>query len=294
VSFERILVPDDFSEPSLHALSHALGLALRFGSELHLLHAYGAPAAALSPYGRVFPTDLLEGLRETATGQIEKRAARLREAGARVQVHLSQRAPTEAISPLAEEIGAELVVMGTRGYSGLKQVLLGSVARHTVRHAPCPVMTASGPPPGEGPRAFRRILLPTDFSTAWGPARDLACRFAEEDAEIVVAHALYVPPEVRAKLGSDYDPTEREIARPLMERLDEVVRDLTSRGRTARGELLTGRPEQALVQAVTGLGADLVVMGTHGRSGLSHLLLGSVAEHVLRSAACPTVTVLPD
>jgi nucleotide-binding universal stress UspA family protein len=127
------------------------------------------------------------------------------------------------------------------------------------------------------------ILHPTDFSPhaeqAYRTARVLA---RDYNARLIVVHVLTPPPFVTAR------EKERALAEP-----DGRVRDLRTRlrGLSHTYKILQGRPAAEIVAAAKKVGADLIVMGTHGRSGLTRVLLGSVAESVLRKAPCPVLTV---
>lgn len=297
MSIDCILLPTDFSDHSRAALAVAEGLAKRFGARLALVHAYGAPAATLSPYGSAFPPDVLEEVRTGARRQLDEQAEVLRARGIETVTHLSKQTAPEAIPRLAEEVGADLIVMGTRGHSGLANVLLGSVAQHTMRAAGCPVMTVSDRLVEEPSAEFRRILVPTDFSTAQDRtlaiARELAGR-GDDGAEIVIAHSIFVPPDIEAEIEQSGESMRRALNAPALGRIEAIVEGLGRDGYRARGQILSGRPEDSIVAEAGAAAVDLIVMGTHGRSGLSHFLLGSVAERVVRAAPCPTVTVKPD
>lgn len=139
--YRSILVPVDFSEHSQRALEEAIALAGAFDAELHLLHCYPGPGAIVSIEGVVVPASLDRELRAAAGARLSEWADRARAAGCRVQEHLSAHPPAEEIRALAGKLGADLIVIGTRGLSGLKHVLLGSVAERTIRTTPCPVLT---------------------------------------------------------------------------------------------------------------------------------------------------------
>lgn len=288
-----IMVAEDFSEHSAAAREHAISIARQWQAEIVLVHAYGAPAAAVGAYGSVLPVDLLDELRAKADERIGPLAERVSDAGVPVRTQLSRHKPQDALPHLA--VGADLVVMGTRGLGGIQQVLLGSVAQHVVRAAPCPVMCVpGGSAPGE--RGYERILLPTDLATAAEAAVDMARRLAgrgETGAEIVLAHAVYVGHDAQRHLGGSAEPERIEIPHPIADELESLAEKLRAEGYRARAELLPDRPEIAIVLHAETMGADLIVMGTHGRRGLSQWLLGSVAERVLRDASCPTLTVKP-
>ena len=139
--FRTILVPTDFSDDAEAALDLALALAADSGAAIHLVHAYEIPIAAIPPYGIEIPPTLLTDVRDAAARRLEKSAEKVRSRGVRCDGHLVHGAPVDGIVDAAARLGADLVVMGTRGLTGLKHVLLGSVAERTIRSAPCPVLT---------------------------------------------------------------------------------------------------------------------------------------------------------
>jgi nucleotide-binding universal stress UspA family protein len=141
-----ILVPYDFSADADVALERAIELAKVFGARLHLLHVFHQPVEVLSPYEIALPVTLIEEVREAAARRLAPVAQRARDAGVEVESQVREGSPSEQIEAEARSLGVDLVVMGTRGYTGLKHVLLGSVAERTVRHAPCPVLTVKALP----------------------------------------------------------------------------------------------------------------------------------------------------
>ena len=141
MKIERILVPLDFSEHSERALSHALGLAEKFAAAIDLLHSYRISYGGLVPYGVDFPATVYEDIRRYATAEMGKARDRVQAAGVACATHLTQDEPSRAIVSAAEELSADLIVMGTHGRTGLEHVALGSVAERTIRTAPCPVLT---------------------------------------------------------------------------------------------------------------------------------------------------------
>jgi nucleotide-binding universal stress UspA family protein len=144
----KILVPVDFSEHSARALEMAIDLAKAFGAEIHLLHCYQVQPLSISPYGIVLPESFDRDVRQAAERRADEWSTKVTLEGIEVEVSLSSRFPSLEISETASEIGADLIVMGTRGLSGIRHVLLGSVAERTLRLAPCPVLTVkdSGQP----------------------------------------------------------------------------------------------------------------------------------------------------
>ena len=139
--FQSILVPMDFSSHASAALKLAVRMARDSGATVHVLHAYALPLALNSPYPVKIPETVLEALREEAARKLEESLATVRDSGVKLESHLVHASPAAGICEAAEELGADLIVMGTRGLTGLAHVLLGSVAERTLRVAPCPVLT---------------------------------------------------------------------------------------------------------------------------------------------------------
>ena len=135
-----ILVPVDFSDHSAKALKQAVELAKSFGAVIHLLHCYPLKVGGISPYGLVFPDDFDRQFRDAAARKLSEWSEKAAAEGVAVEEILTPMFPSEAISSTAQERGADLIVMGTRGLTGLKHVMLGSVAERTIRIAPCPVL----------------------------------------------------------------------------------------------------------------------------------------------------------
>lgn len=139
--FETILVPVDFSDHSKEALETAIQLAHLFGSTIHLLHCYHIQTTAISPYGIVLPSSYYTEIRDAAAKKLNQWHESVFNEGIKVESILASDSPSVAIIRTAEEIDADIIAMGTRGLSGLKHAMLGSIAERVVRLAPCPVLT---------------------------------------------------------------------------------------------------------------------------------------------------------
>lgn len=144
--YRTILVPYDFSEHSKKALETALDLGRRFGSNLHLLHVVSPPIVAYPTMGTTaaLPASLLIELREGAERALHEVAAAIENPPGTVKSQISTGGATaETIREMAEQLGADLIVMGTHGRTGMARVFLGSVAERTLRLAPCPILMVS-------------------------------------------------------------------------------------------------------------------------------------------------------
>ncbi len=144
--FHTILVPIDFSNHSDAALALAIELAKEAGGEIHLLHAYEMPVSLTMSYGVAIPQSVWDDVKEAADARLAEIQKRLQTAGVKGTTHLLIAPPADAIAECAASHHVDLIVMGTRGLTGLRHVLLGSVAERTIRIAPCPVLTIKGAP----------------------------------------------------------------------------------------------------------------------------------------------------
>ena len=143
MKIHKILVPVDFSEHSQRALDEAVSLAKHFGAEVMVFHCYVLPIPSVGsvPYGTLAPERYVDAVRTAAIQRVNQWRDKARAHGVRAEGRVGAGNPPSEITALAEEIGADLIVIGTRGLSGLEHVLLGSVAERTIRIAPCPVLT---------------------------------------------------------------------------------------------------------------------------------------------------------
>ena len=142
-SVQKILVAVDFSEYADSVLDVAVEFAKQLSAELHLVHAFDVRIPLVTPYEVAIPTAFIEEAREAAASKLAALIRKVADDGITATSHLSEVPAASAIVDLAEELGADLIIMGTRGHTGLKHVLLGSVAERTLRHAPCSVLTLS-------------------------------------------------------------------------------------------------------------------------------------------------------
>jgi nucleotide-binding universal stress UspA family protein len=143
-TIRKILVAVDFSGYAESVLDVAVEFAGNFNAELHLVHAFDVRIPLVTPYEVAIPTAFIEEAREAAASKLGALIQKAAAEGVQATSHLSEVPAASAIVDLAEELGVDLIIMGTRGHTGLKHVLLGSVAERTLRHAPCSVLTVKG------------------------------------------------------------------------------------------------------------------------------------------------------
>lgn len=288
----RILVPVDFSDPSRQALRAAIALAQRFGSRLAVAHVTrrNRPDShiAAEQVGITFDTRragrarLSEFIEQELPGDLQP---------ARMVV---DGVPFDEIAKAARTWEADLIVIATHGYTGLKHVLLGSTAERVVRHAPCPVLVVRGRGKRGVKTAFspdkvRSILAPVDFSEPSLDALPHALALARKyEAQLTLLHVLQ---PLHPDLLIDTTQSQRDARVAAHERLTKLA-DATKKAwpRTGR-ELRAGQPVATITALARRTNADVIVMGTHGRTGIKGALIGSVAERVVRHAPCPVLVV---
>ena len=140
----RILCLVDFSDTSDHAMEYAIRLAEQLGSELHLLHCYSMPIYPLPDGGIVGTGELANIVRRDSQKAFDALRARF-DTSATVVEHLTEGIPHREVQRLSDELGIDMVVMGTHGRTGIRHFLLGSVAERVVRTSPVPVVTVPAP-----------------------------------------------------------------------------------------------------------------------------------------------------
>lgn len=136
----NLVLAVDFSKHSDAALEQAIELARKFGSTVHVVHAFELPIRIVSPYEVAVPDPYIEDSRKAARERLDAVVEKVRAAGIPAEPHLSEVPAAPAIARVAENVGADLIVMGTRGLTGLKHLVLGSVTERTMRLAPCSVL----------------------------------------------------------------------------------------------------------------------------------------------------------
>ncbi len=288
MTFKKILCPIDFSPGSDRAMRVAVRLAERSSAELVIAHAFHIPPLVFAGEAP-FPADMIERMQEDAQRSLAAAAKEATRLGAqRLTSRLLTGLPWDQIvEAVRSDATVDLVVMGTQGRTGLSRVFLGSVAEKVVRLAPCSVLTVREQ---AGVTPFDHVLCPIDFSESSRHALELAAKLAEPGgAGITLLHVLELPVDYS---GDPHVPGFIEgldtKAAHLLEQWGDDVRAKVSVPVTIRSTI--GSPGgQALAALDDDRTFDLVVMGSHRRTGIRRVLLGSVAEKVVRHSACPVL-----
>jgi nucleotide-binding universal stress UspA family protein len=281
----QILVGVDFSPGSDAAVRQALRIARHTGATVCLAHTSVAPDTLDLPDERVFSARL-----DADRSALEELRNRIGGGGVQVSHVVADGFADVALVQLAGDMGADLIVVGTHGRTGLRRFLLGSIAERVVRLAGCPVLVAR--PGSDGAGGYPRILLPTDFSEATPGVLETALEVAAPGATIDLLHCWQLPPMP----GPTYGPVK------AAQELDaETRRSGVAAARAAGMRLIDRYADRGAAlslhvledAAAHGIQAwlethpyDLVVTGSHGRRGVRRFLLGSVAELTVRHSPC--------
>jgi nucleotide-binding universal stress UspA family protein len=303
----EILVAVDFSEGSKAALAHAAFMAQRVGAHLHVVHVWGGPefVAPDESSTDVAVSSFSRALEAQATRELEKFVNEAKGRGIAIEHSFVESGiASSTIVAVAKRDKYDLIVLGTHGRTGVAHTLLGSVAERVVRQAHCPVVTVREQTAKRTP-AIRRILSPVDYSQGSRRALDYASTIAHAfRAELDVVHVWDRPSYVAEDVVVHApDATQRSLGDLIRENAERQMNDfLASLSSVAKEEgtrqfpphrLLSGEPASTLIGELDKGEYDLVVLGTHGRTGLKRFLLGSIAEKLVRYSPVPVVTVPP-
>jgi nucleotide-binding universal stress UspA family protein len=302
IAIRNMLVPIDFSAASLEAVEFALPLSKRFKAELHLVHVFEPdyPLASIATARLIIP-DLEVGrrLRRHLKAVASDYGMNLGPGN----IHLLKGSPYEQICGLARDQKMDLIVIATRGNTGLKHVLLGSTAERVVRYSPCPVLVVreiSGrkrTARGKGSAAaagFRKILVPIDFSESSMKGLAYAKAFAREfKAKLFLLHAVHLQYYVASDEYARYDLPKlmEQTEKAAREQMRDLVRSTDWNGLQVEPLIEVGHPGDQICARAKDRGVDLIITATHGRTGFKHALIGSTAEYVARQAECPVLVV---
>ena len=297
----HILVTLDGSAAAEQALPHATMLARLFGARLTLARVPETMVVPVASAG-IWITRETEPqeARAHAEAYLAEVVARPELAGLEVATALPHHPVVSGLVEAITAAGADLVVLTTHGHSGVARMLLGSVAAKLVQHAPVPVYVVPAQEVPAGPPHLATVVVPLDGS----PNGELALPVATDLAHKTGAAVRLVRvPTVPAYLTVLAD-TAAMIPAHLQQRaieaegyLAEVLAGLAGQDVTVAADVemtLEGGVEKAVVDYATSRHADLIVLCSHGQSGIARMIMGSVADRILRLAECPVWLVRPD
>ena len=286
---------------SVEAVQIARQLARRFGASMHLahVHQFNYAAGFMAPAPPIAPFSFLpyeQNGEQTALKELKKVASECGVSSANYDV-LSGAPPFDEICRLAQTIPADLVVMPTHGRTGLKHLFLGSTAERVVQHSSCPVLVTRGNAlhANNGSRfRMKAILVPVDFSNCSREGLRYAIAFASEfGARIILLHATYLGYIYSAEGTALYDiPDLQKTARQMAERkMRELIRSVKFGSVKFETAFTDASPVIDICGFAKDHDVDLIITSTHGFTGFRHVMIGSIAEQVVRRAPCSVLVV---
>jgi nucleotide-binding universal stress UspA family protein len=300
-SIRNILVPIDFSKMSIGAIKTARQLARRFHAIIHIAHvrrgdfatAFSAPSPPIAP----FPLMTYE--QDTEKRLLQELIGLASEHGIlSASCHVVGGGPAfDEICRLAQKIPADLIVMPTHGRTGLKHIFLGSTAERVVRHSPSPVLVVRERrrQSKTGPRlTVKRILVPVDFSECSQEGLQYAIGFANQfGARVMLLHATYLGYIYSTEGTALYDV--RGLQKAARENAERQMRKLVRAAKFGRVKyeiaFTEGSPVLDICAFAKEHNVDVMITSTHGLTGFQHVLIGSIAEKVVRHAPCSVLVV---
>lgn len=289
----HILSATDLSIHSLQAVDRAADLASTTGAQHTVMHALGLDA--LGPLRNLLGAQA-EAVAHTALAQQQAALAAAmadpaRHPGPAPALRVEEGLASRAVPVLVHETDADLVVVGVRGQSVLRRLVLGSTASHLLRKSRCPVLVVKNP----FQQSYRRVLLPLDFS----PGSALTLRLVRElapQADLVLLHAFDVPFEGMLQYAGVSQDVIHRYRIEARERALQQLRAMAAEQELSPGQFIPLVEHGDAVALITGhqqrLGCDLIAMGKHGTHVTEELLLGSVTRRVLSEGDADVLVVV--
>lgn len=303
-AFKNILLTTDLSFNADAAIPFAVALAKRNNGTIHLFHAFEEDASDALASGVVIGVSAwLDSVRRRREEKVAALAQRIEtDFGIKTDYKTARGNPAAQTVQQAANSHADVVVIATHGRTGVAHLALGSVAERVVRLSTTPVLTVR---PGQMSAAkalqidLKTILMPTDFSENAAAAEPYALELAQQyGAKIVLVNvideSIYYGNIEQSALLSDTQQWLESIRTDAEKRLRAKAGELSVKG-GIKVETVAGRGNaaQEIEKIATERHADLVVLSTHGFTGFSHLVFGSIAEKVVRSSKVPVLSIKP-
>ncbi|MDH5475788.1 MAG: universal stress protein [Cyclobacteriaceae bacterium] len=275
---KKILIPTDFTSNATNAMDFAFEIAKENNAKLYLLHVVEYPAGAtVDPIGvsivQSADIDLVEELTKSARKKLNIVKDNYQNAGVAVDISVDLGNPYLSIIEKVKDEEIDMIIMGTNGASGFKEFIVGSNAERVVRYADCPVMTIKEP---INIQDVKNIVFASDFN-----------HFSDE----LVMHLKKLQKTFDAQLhfvrvNTPNNFEKDRVSKKLIERTLQQ-HDFTNYTSTIYNDVYE---EEGLIHFAQDIEADMIAMATHGRTGISHLISGSIAEDVVNHAKRPVWT----
>jgi nucleotide-binding universal stress UspA family protein len=279
---KKILVPTDFSEQAGHAFEAACNIANKAGAEVILMHVIeDATTSSFSITGemkqesmadRLFMLKLIEKARESMAAMVSNNPCK-----SPIETHLKMGSPYQSIKDIITEQNVDLVVMGTSGASGVEEFMMGSNTEKVVRYAKCPVLTIHKK---QKSFDYKSIVFATALSDKETDVVKMVKNAQRMYASTIHLVKINTPNNFERQINTLRDMKAFAKKHNLVDYTINVFNDVSE--------------EEGIIYFAEHIDADMIAMATHGRTGLAHLLTGSIAEDVVNHAQRPVLTyVLP-
>jgi nucleotide-binding universal stress UspA family protein len=274
---KKILVPIDFSDNAADALHFAIQLNEKLKGKITLLHVLEVPLSTFNAGGEmnlshaeiVFQKQLLEGTQQ----KLHEWADKVRSAGQEVAVKMEFGNPYKSIAKDLTDEGADWIVMGSKGASGLKEVFLGSNAERVVRHSDCPVFVIKGP-------TRLSDMKNMVFASSLDAEQDHMVPKVKEIQQLLGLNVHVI------RVKTPHNFLTEHAAREQLDAFEKRTGMVNNTLNTIEADY----PDEGIVAFAEKIKTGLIVMGTHGRSGLAHFFGGSQAEDVVNHSKIPVLT----
>lgn len=279
--YRKILTAIDGSLTSLHALEESFKLAQNEGTWITVVSVIPHYTGDLD---LVAVGNVMASMRKPCDEALKKAQELADEQKVIVKTVCEEGEPYERIIDLAQAENCDLIVMGRRGLKRLERVLVGSVTARVIGYSPIDVLVV----PRDTSIGFKKVLIATDGSKFSIAAEKKAIDFARSyGGELHVISVVDVPAELYAESPKTMD----ELISKAKGYVDSVKKDAESSGVKTQVIVREGEAYRIIADTARELGADIIIMGSHGRTGLKRLLMGSVTEKVIGHTPCPVLVV---
>lgn len=291
----HILFATDFSPSSAPAFRYAVEWADIVEAKLTLLHVLSLQPGLDIDVG--IAQKYLDEQRHVAQDHLHQLLAEARQHVSQASIEMQTGLPSTQICDVARVHNADLIIVGTHGWTGFNRVVFGSVAERVIQRAPCPVLSIPDRSPEDtaGRHSLtiepRHIVLPIDFSDCSMDAYEYAVQVAKWFETSLTLLCAIEPPSYSLDFTLTHPLQDKANREKINKRLQELTTVLVEQGLSAQYELVAKPSVEAILEASSAQKADLLIMGTHARKGLSRLILGSTTAQVLQHSPCPILTV---
>ena len=279
---KKILVPVDFSELSSHALNFAIEFNEQVKGEILLVHVLDVPSGRVSFYGETENTAMenfyAAKFIDATKKKLEEWTKRVEDAGQQVTSHMKFGNAFTSISKIVAEDESTWIIMGSKGASGLREVFIGSNAERMIRHAKCPVIIIKGE---THLKDMKSMAFASDLSTE----QDIIAHHAKDVQELLGLNMHLV------KVKTPYNWLDETQAKKQLDDFAErnYLKDFSI------STIDADFADEGAVKFAEDVGAGLIVLGTHGKKGIAHILGGSIAEDVVNESKVPILVFkIPD